>query len=85
MTELIRLESVGVEYRVHGHAPKKVLDNLNLTIHAGEFVARGFCKSRCERLLGSTEDIHRKMAGILKNGKALREHAKAPQHQWRVQ
>ncbi len=37
--ELIRLEDVCVEYEVHGHAPKKVLEHLDLSIFAGQFVA----------------------------------------------
>ena len=39
MKDLIRLEKICVEYRVHGHAPKKVLEHLDLSIAAGEFVA----------------------------------------------
>src|SRR5881275_214736 len=37
--ELIRLENIGVQYEVHGHPPKQVLDQLDLTICCGEFVA----------------------------------------------
>ena len=39
MKELIHLEDLCVEYRVHGHAPKKVLEHLDLKIFEGEFVA----------------------------------------------
>jgi NitT/TauT family transport system ATP-binding protein len=37
--ELIRLESICVEYQVYGHAPKKVLEHLDLSIFEGQFVA----------------------------------------------
>jgi NitT/TauT family transport system ATP-binding protein len=37
--ELIRLEDICVEYEVHGHAPKKVLEHLELSIQPGQFVA----------------------------------------------
>jgi NitT/TauT family transport system ATP-binding protein len=37
--ELIRLEDICVEYEVHGHAPKKVLEHLDLSILCGQFVA----------------------------------------------
>ena len=39
MKELIRLENICVEYQVHGHAPKKVLEHLDLSIFEGQFVA----------------------------------------------
>lgn len=39
MTELIRIEDLCVEYAVHGHASKKVLEHLDLSIYAGQFVA----------------------------------------------
>ncbi len=39
MTEFIRLENLCVEYQVHGHAPKKVLEHLDLSIGEGQFVA----------------------------------------------
>ena len=39
MKELIRLESICVEYQVHGHAPKRVLEHLDLSIFEGQFVA----------------------------------------------
>jgi NitT/TauT family transport system ATP-binding protein len=35
----IRLENLCVEYPVHGHSPKKVLEGLDLDIEEGEFVA----------------------------------------------
>jgi NitT/TauT family transport system ATP-binding protein len=59
MSELIRLENIGVQYRVHGHAPKKVLDVLNLSILSGEFVAvcgqTGCGKSTMLRLILGAE------------------------------
>ena len=59
MDELIRLEGIGVEYRVHGHAPKRVLDNLNLSIFAGDFIAvcgqTGCGKSTMLRLILGAE------------------------------
>jgi NitT/TauT family transport system ATP-binding protein len=39
LKELIRLENLCVEYQVHGHAPKKVLEHLDLSIFEGQFVA----------------------------------------------
>ena len=39
MNHLIQLEDLCVEYRVHGHAPKKVLEHLDLSISEGQFVA----------------------------------------------
>jgi NitT/TauT family transport system ATP-binding protein len=39
MAELIRLDNLCVEYAVHGHPRKKVLEHLNLAIAEGEFVA----------------------------------------------
>jgi NitT/TauT family transport system ATP-binding protein len=39
MIELIRLEDLCVEYQVKGHAPKKVLEHLDLSIIEGQFVA----------------------------------------------
>jgi NitT/TauT family transport system ATP-binding protein len=39
MAELIRLRSLCVEYRIHGHSTRKVLEDLNLAIAEGEFVA----------------------------------------------
>jgi NitT/TauT family transport system ATP-binding protein len=36
---IIHLEDVCVEYQVRGHAPKKVLDHLDLSIFEGQFVA----------------------------------------------
>lgn len=57
--QLIRLESIGVLYEVHGHAPKQVLQNLDLTIHRGEFVAvcgeTGCGKSTMLRLILGAE------------------------------
>ena len=35
----IELQNLCVEYEIHGHHPKKVLDRLNLTIFEGQFVA----------------------------------------------
>ncbi len=59
MAALIRLENIGVEYKVHGHAPKRVLDNLNLTIEAGEFISvcgqTGCGKSTMLRLILGAE------------------------------
>ena len=37
--ELIRLDNVCVEYEVRGHAPKRVLEHLDLSIFSGQFVA----------------------------------------------
>jgi NitT/TauT family transport system ATP-binding protein len=39
MKHLIQLENLCVEYQVHGHAPKKVLEHLDLSIGEGQFVA----------------------------------------------
>ena len=39
MKELIRIESLCVEYAVRGHKPKKVLERLDLSIFEGQFVA----------------------------------------------
>jgi NitT/TauT family transport system ATP-binding protein len=39
MKQLIHLEDLCVEYQVHGHAPKKVLEHLDLSIFEGQFVA----------------------------------------------
>jgi NitT/TauT family transport system ATP-binding protein len=59
MDKLIRLENIGVVYEVHGHAPKQVLDKLDLTIHRGEFVAvcgeTGCGKSTMLRLILGAE------------------------------
>jgi NitT/TauT family transport system ATP-binding protein len=59
MSELIRLENIGVEYRVRGHAPKRVLDGLELTIGSGEFIAvcgqTGCGKSTMLRLILGAE------------------------------
>ena len=59
MPELIQLENVGVVYNVHGHAPKQVLQGLNLTIQPGEFVAvcgqTGCGKSTMLRLILGAE------------------------------
>ncbi len=64
MSELIRLEGVGVTYQT-----KKVLEDLDLTIRAGEFVAvcgeTGCGKSTMLRLiLGSTGENCRGRTGI---------------------
>jgi NitT/TauT family transport system ATP-binding protein len=59
MRELIRLEKIGVEYRTAGQAPKKVLDQLDLTIYQGEFIAvcgqTGCGKSTMLRLILGAE------------------------------
>lgn len=59
MTELIRLENIGVEYQTRGNAPKTVLEHLNLTILPGEFVAvcgqTGCGKSTMLRLILGAE------------------------------
>jgi NitT/TauT family transport system ATP-binding protein len=59
MSALIRLETVGVEYQTHGHAPKKVLENLDLEISSGEFIAvcgqTGCGKSTMLRLILGVE------------------------------
>ena len=59
MGELIRLENIGIEYRVRGHAPRRVLDALNLTIQTGEFIAvcgqTGCGKSTMLRLILGAE------------------------------
>jgi NitT/TauT family transport system ATP-binding protein len=39
MKQLIQLDDVCVEYPIHGHATKKVLDHLHLSILEGQFVA----------------------------------------------
>jgi NitT/TauT family transport system ATP-binding protein len=39
MKQLIHLEDLCVEYEVRGHAPKKVLEHLDLSIFEGQFVA----------------------------------------------
>src|SRR5579863_5536587 len=39
MKELIHLEDLCVEYKLRGHAPKKVLEHLNLAVHEGQFLA----------------------------------------------
>ena len=39
MKQVIHLDDVCVEYAIHGHAPKKVLDHLDLSILEGQFVA----------------------------------------------
>ena len=57
--ELIRLDGICVEYQVHGHAPKKVLDCLDLTIDRGEIIAvcgqTGCGKSTMLRLILGAE------------------------------
>ncbi len=59
MREFIRLEDLCVEYAVRGHAPKKVLDCLNLSIFEGQFVAvcgqTGCGKSTMLRLILGAE------------------------------
>jgi NitT/TauT family transport system ATP-binding protein len=39
MKQVIHLEDVCVEYPIHGHAPKKVLEHLDLSILEGQFAA----------------------------------------------
>jgi NitT/TauT family transport system ATP-binding protein len=39
MKQMIQLEDVCVEYPIHGHATRKVLDHLHLSILEGQFVA----------------------------------------------
>jgi len=59
MSEVIRLESLCVEYEVRGHAPKRVLDRLDLSILKGQFVAvcgqTGCGKSTMLRLILGAE------------------------------
>jgi NitT/TauT family transport system ATP-binding protein len=59
MKELIRIEDLCVEYQVHGHAPKKVLEHLDLNIYQGDFVAvcgqTGCGKSTMLRLILGAE------------------------------
>ena len=59
MSELIRLDNLCVEYDVRGHAKKKVLDQLNLAIFEGQFVAvcgqTGCGKSTMLRLILGAE------------------------------
>jgi NitT/TauT family transport system ATP-binding protein len=59
MKPLIHIEDLCVEYRVHGHAPKKVLEHLNLGILEGQFVAvcgqTGCGKSTMLRLILGAE------------------------------
>ncbi|MES1257798.1 MAG: ABC transporter ATP-binding protein, partial [Acidobacteriota bacterium] len=73
MSELIRLENIGVEYRTRGQAPKKVLERLDLTIESGEFVSvcgqTGCGKSTMLRLILGAE---RPAAGrVLIDGREL--------------
>lgn len=59
MTPLIELKGVGVEYDVRGHARKKVLEGLDLSINPGEFIAvcgqTGCGKSTMLRLILGSE------------------------------
>jgi NitT/TauT family transport system ATP-binding protein len=59
MKQLIQIEELCVEYQVHGHAPKKVLDHLDLSITEGQFVAvcgqTGCGKSTMLRLILGAE------------------------------
>lgn len=59
MRDLIRVEGVRVTYSVEGQIPKKVLDDINLTIHPGEFISvagqTGCGKSTLLRLILGAE------------------------------
>jgi NitT/TauT family transport system ATP-binding protein len=59
MNALIHLEEVCVEYPVHGHSPKKVLEDLDLDIFEGQFVTvcgqTGCGKSTMLRLILGAE------------------------------
>ncbi len=59
MKQLIQIEDLCVEYQVHGHAPKKVLEHLDLSITEGQFVAvcgqTGCGKSTMLRLILGAE------------------------------
>jgi NitT/TauT family transport system ATP-binding protein len=73
MTPLIQIEDLCVEYQVHGSAPKKVLEHLDLSIGEGQFVAvcgqTGCGKSTMLRLiLGAEEPTSGK---ILIDGRVL--------------
>jgi NitT/TauT family transport system ATP-binding protein len=73
MRQLIQLEDLCVEYQVHGHAPKKVLEHLDLSIFEGQFVAvcgqTGCGKSTMLRLiLGAERPTHGR---ILIDGREL--------------
>ena len=56
---MIELKDVAVEYRTPGQPPRKVLENLNLTIRPGEFLAvcgqTGCGKSTMLRLILGAE------------------------------
>jgi NitT/TauT family transport system ATP-binding protein len=39
MRDLIRIEGIHVTYPIKGQAPKRVLDDINLTIQSGEFIS----------------------------------------------
>lgn len=59
MSSLIPLDNIGVEYKSHGQAPRKVLENLDLEIAAGEFISvcgqTGCGKSTMLRLILGAE------------------------------
>jgi NitT/TauT family transport system ATP-binding protein len=73
MKQLIHLEDVCVEYPIHGHPPKKVIEHLDLCISEGQFVAvcgqTGCGKSTMLRLiLGAERPTHGR---ILIDGREL--------------
>lgn len=59
MRDLIRVEGIRVTYSIEGQTPKKVLDDINLTIHPGEFISvagqTGCGKSTLLRLILGAE------------------------------
>jgi len=66
MSELIRLADVGVDYPISGQKTRKVLEDVNLTIRTGEFVAvcgqTGCGKSTMLRMiLGAEKPTHGKV------------------------
>ena len=71
--QLIHLEDLCVEYEVHGHAPKKVLEHLDLDIFEGQFVAvcgqTGCGKSTMLRMILGAE--RPKTGRILIDGREL--------------
>jgi NitT/TauT family transport system ATP-binding protein len=73
MKQLIHLQDLCVEYQVHGHAPKKVLEHLDLSIFEGQFVAvcgqTGCGKSTMLRLILGAETPTR--GRILIDGREL--------------
>ncbi|MBV8818066.1 MAG: ABC transporter ATP-binding protein [Acidobacteriaceae bacterium] len=73
MSELIRLEDISIVYRTPGHPPRQVLDEVNLSIDAGEFVAvcgqTGCGKSTMLRLILGAE--HASRGRVLIDGQVL--------------